>query len=143
MRGVAPNGVFFFSCGGALGKGVRTRSAFPSDSFFFFFFFRRPPAGHQNCSWNSMEFHGNPWNSMETHGIPWNSMEFYGNLWTATKWPPKQRIWTRTGAKCTARCGDSEYEGPGVDFGKLIFGISGNFELSLGNIFISFGMVLK
>ena len=65
------------------------------------------------------------------------------NLWTATKWPPKHRIWTRTGAKCTARCGDSEYEGPGVDFGKLIFGISGNFEWRLGKICINFGMIFK
>ena len=46
-------------------------------------------------------------------------------LWVATNGAGKARIPTRTGANFTVRCGDSEYEGPGVDFGpgdtKLFF----------------------
>ena len=35
----------------------------------------------------------------------------------ATNGAGKARIRTRTGATYIVRCGDSEYEGPGVDFG--------------------------
>ena len=39
------------------------------------------------------------------------------NLWMDTRGAEKARIWTRTGANFTVRRGDSEYEGPRVDFG--------------------------